>query len=272
MASGLRGTRPLTRWLASAVAGWIGLSAAGCDGADRAARPTAPAAPTETATVSYRDAASGAAVDGTVAYTDAAGRPASAPTGSTITLLEGSRLRIEAAGYSPKETDARASVDGAYWAIPSALQAAIDRARGDGGLERPALDASFDVVLDRLTFSGPELEAVRQGLAAIAPVVTAGRYRWLFQSGDDPTPRQGAFAVAVAGAVTFAPFLVGEELVGGRLGIDPSDAGSREFERMTRLAAARMVGYKAPVYHDDPRVFLALTRLPIGNRAPNTDP
>jgi hypothetical protein len=33
-----------------------------------------------------------------------------------------------------------------------------------------------------------------------------------------------------------------------------------------------MVGFKAGSFDDDPRIYLALTRLPIGNRAPNIDP
>ena len=41
---------------------------------------------------------------------------------------------------------------------------------------------------------------------------------------------------------------------------------------MVRLGCARMVGFDAGSYDDDPRVYLVLTRLPVGNRAPNTDP
>lgn len=249
----------------------LALLAAGCGGggAPAGSPPTAPAPATETVTVTYRDGVTGGPVDGRVSYVDASGRAASAATGETITILEGSRLTIEAAGYSRKETDARGQVDGAYWAIPATLQAAINRARGDGALQRPALDAQFTVVLDRLTFSAAQIASVRAALEAAAPIVTAGRYRWTFAVADDPGPRQGSYAVILAGALTFEPFLAGDEIQGGKIGINPTDPG---LPATARLAAARMVGFKAAVYESDPAVYRTLTRLPIGNRAPNLDP
>ena len=149
-------------------------------------------------------------------------------------------------------------MDGAYRGIPEPLQARIDRARGDGALRRPALDRSFDVLLDRLTFTKPQLDAVR--------------YARTFRRRDDPGPRPGAYAVLLAGAGTFTPFLDGDEIPGGRVGIDPSAAGKPRFDRLVRLATARMVGFRGGTYDDDPRTYLALTRLPMGNRAPNVDP
>ncbi len=71
---------------------------------------------------------------------------------------------------------------------------------------------------------------------------------------------------------TFTPFLVGDEIVGGTVGIDPGAPGSPRFRDMVRLESARMVGSSAGPFDDDPRIYLALTRLPIGNHAPNIDP
>lgn len=222
--------------------------------------------------MAYRDAASGSVVSGTVTYTDGAGNTATADTGSAITLLEGTRFRIDAPGYSRKETDSRSPVDEAYWGIPEALQGAVDRARGVGALQRPALDRSFDVLIDRLTFTQAQQDAVQALMEASAPAVTAGRYGWNFMRWDDPGPRPGTYAVVLAGAGTFTPFLDGDEILGGKVGIDPSAPGSRRFERQVRLATARMVGFRGAAYEDDARVYLVMTRLPIGNRAPNVDP
>jgi hypothetical protein len=125
-------------------------------------------------------------------------------------------------------------VDGAYWGIPEALQAQVDLARGTGGLQRPGLDKSFDVELDRLTFTKPERDAIQALMEATAPIVTAGRYAWTFKTRDDPGPSPGVFAVVIAGAATFLAFLDGDELVGGRVGINPSAPGSPQFENMVR--------------------------------------
>ena len=221
--------------------------------------------------MTYRDATTGANVSGTVRFTDGAGSSATATTGSTIILSAGTRLRIDAPGYSRKESDARSQVDGAYWGIPESLQAEIDLARGAGGLRRPGLDKSFDVVIDRLTFSKAQRDAIQALMEAAAPTVTASRYAWTFKRRDDPDARPGTYAVVVAGAGTFTPFLNGEEIVGGKIGIDPT-VPQAELESTVRLLTARMVGFDGSDYSNDPMVYLALTRLPIGNRAPNVDP
>ncbi len=221
--------------------------------------------------VTYQDVTSGDAVNGSVTYTNGSGSTATAATGTTITLLAGTRFSIDAPRYSRKETDPRNQVDGAYWGIPEALQPQVDLARGNGELQRPGLDKSFDVEIDRLTFSESERDAIQALMEGTAPIVTAGRYRWTFKTRDDPGPSTGTYAVVVAGAGTFIPFLDGSELVGGRVGIN-SGAGSPQFENMVRLATARMVGFNAGSYDEDPTIYLALTRLPIGNRAPNVDP
>ncbi len=264
----------LTKALAATVAGFAGLFAAGCGGSAGAgpAPPTAPSPPSETVTVIYRDATNGSSVNGSVTYTNTSGRPATAVTGTAVTLLAGTRFSIDAPGYSRKETDAQSLVDGAYWGIPEALQTQVDLARGNGGLRRPGLDKSFDVEIDRLTFTRPQRDAIQALMEATAPIVTAGRYRWTFIMRDDPGPSPGVYAVVIAGAGTFTPFLVGDEIVGGKVGIDPSAPGSPRFQNMVRQASARMVGFSADSFNEDTRIYLALTRLPIGNRAPNIDP
>ena len=249
----------------------IALSCGG-SGGEGGATPTAPPPPAGTVTVTYRDATTGNPIDGTVTYTTNTGNMATADTGATITTRQGTRFSIDAPGYSRKETDAQSQVDGAYWGIPEALQTQVDLARGNGGLQRPGLDESFDVELDRLTFTKPERDAIQALMEATAPIVTAGRYRWTFKTRDDPGPSPGVYAVVIAGAGTFIPFLVGDEIVGGKVGISPTDPGSPRFENIVRQGSARMVGFKAGSFNQDPRIYLAMTRLPIGNRAPNIDP